>query len=258
MQLQMREAMKEDIPQLLSLYNEFTKTFVGAASRTPQDFRRGLRKKDNINLVALDKQNHIVGYVRAHLEKRLNRGEFAEIIVEPNSDFEQVAKPLVEKVHNIFVKRKVTSIMAGSIRNPAYEKIFPALGFFESESMGVFMYVILDMQKFLNEMQPTFANRLKQVEGRRILVQVECEGSSIFLKKTSENVEPLVFTNEPVDFKVTLSRDLLTKLVFGIADIVESLKTGQLQIATTLSQQKANRLLKTLFPKKQFLIMDHW
>jgi N-acetylglutamate synthase-like GNAT family acetyltransferase len=258
MQLQLREAKKEDIPQLHNLYNEFTKTFVGVALRNPQDFRRGLRKKDNINLVALDKQNHIVGYVRAHLEKKLNRGEFAEIIVQPACDFEQVAKPLVEKVYSVFVEKKVTSIIAGSIRNPAFENIFPGLGFFESESMGVFMYVVLDVQKFLCELQPVFINRLKQLEEKSVLAQVECEGSSIFLKKASENVEPLVFTNEPVDFKVTLSRDLLTKVVFGIADIAESLKAGQLQVVTTLSQQKVNRFLKTLFPKKQFLIMDHW
>jgi N-acetylglutamate synthase-like GNAT family acetyltransferase len=258
MTFQLCEAKKEDTPQLLNLYNHFTKTFVGSASRTLEDFRRFLRRKNNINWVAIDNQKRIVGYARAHFEKRLNRGEFAEIVVHPDYGFEQVAKPLAERIHNIFVGKKVLSITAGSVRNPEFEKIFPALGFFESESMGVFMYVILDVQKFLNEMQPTFANRLKQVEGRRILVQVECEGSSIFLQKTSENVEPLVFTSEPVDFKVTLSRDLLTKLVFGIADVVESLKAGQLQVATTLSQQKANRLLKTLFPKKQFLIMDYW
>ena len=258
MTFQLREAKKEDTPQLLNLYNHFTKTFVGSASRTLEDFRRFLRRKDNVNWVAVDNKNRIIGYARGHLEKRINRGEFAEIIVHPRYNFEQVAKPLAEKVYSIFVGKKVLSITAGSVRNPGFERIFPALGFFESESMGVFMYVMLDVQKFLNEMQPTFANRLKQVEGRRILVQVDCEGSSIFLKKTSENVEPLVFTNEPVDFKVSLSRDLLTKLVFGITEVAKSIKAGQLQVATTLSPQKANRLLKTLFPKKQFLIMDYW
>jgi len=258
MTFQLREAKKEDTPQLLNLYNHFTKTFVGAASRTQEDFRRFLRRKNNINWVAIDDQKRIVGYVRAHFEKKLNRGEFAEIVVHPDYDFEKVAKPLAQKIHNTFVEKKVISITAGSVRNPEFEKIFPALGFFESESMGVFMYVILDTQKFLNEMQLTFANRLQQVEGRRISVQVECEGSSIFLKKTSENVESLVFTNEPVDFKVTLSRDLLIKLVFGIVDIVESLKAGQSQVTSTLSQPRVNRLLRTLFPKKQFLIMDYW
>jgi hypothetical protein len=249
---------KEDIPQLLRLYDEFTKAFVGGASRTPQDFRRGLRKKDNINLVALDKQNHIVGYAQAHLEKRLKRGEFAEIIVDPNSDFEQIAKPLAEKVHSTFVKKKVTSIIASSIRNPAYEKIFPELGFFESESMGVFMYVILDMQKFLCEMQPTFANRLRQLKEKNALIQIECEESSIFLQKTGEAVLPLIFTNQPINFKIVLTREILTKLVFGIADPVESLKTRQIKVETNQSQQKTHQLLKTLFPKKQFLTMDYW
>jgi N-acetylglutamate synthase-like GNAT family acetyltransferase len=258
MQLQIREARKEDIPQLLSLYNEFTNTFVGSALRGEQDFRRELRRKDNVNLVALDKQKRIAGYVGAHFEKRFNRGEFAEVIVNPTYDFKQVAKPLVEKVHSIFVKKKVISIIAGSIRNPVYEKLFPELGFFETESNGVFMYVILDVQKFLNELQPAFANRLKRLKELNLLMQIDCEGNSIFLHKIGEKVDPLVFTNQSVDFKLTLNREILTKLVFGIKDAVESSKTGQTRIETTLTSKKTTQLLKALFPRKQFLIMDHW
>jgi len=258
MTFQLREAKREDIPELLNLYNQFTREFVGSASRTLEDFRRFLRRKDNLNWVAIDNQKHIVGYVRAHFEKRLNRGEFTEIIIHPSYDFEQVAKPLAEKIHNTFIEKKVISITAGSVRNPEFEKIFPALGFSESESMGVFMYVILDVQKFLNEMQPTFANRLKQLKERSALIQIECEGSSIFLQKTNEAVQSLVFTNQPIDFKVVLTRETLTKLVFGIADSVKSLKTRQLKVESTLNQQKISSLLKLLFPRKQFLIMDYW
>ena len=258
MQFKLREAKRQDISQLLSLYNDFTRAFVGAARRSPQDFRRELRRKDHMNFVALDEQSHIVGYVRARLDKRFNRGEFEEIVVLPKYDFEQVAKLMVEKVQNIFVKKKVTSIVAGSMRNPAYERIFSKLGFFECESNSVFMYAILDAQKFLNELQPALAARLSSLKEKNILVQIECEGSSIFLIETSEGIQPFIFTNQPVDFKVVLSREILTKLVFGIADALELAKTGQLKIEPNLSEQKANRILKTLFPKRQFLIMDYW
>jgi hypothetical protein len=258
MQIQLREAKKEDIPQMFNLYKEFSKEFVGATSRGIEDFRRMLRKKDNINWVALNNQNQVIGYIHARLEKRINRGEFEEIIVDLKHDFQQIAKPLVEKVNDIFLEKKVDVIAAGSLRNPAYENIFPALGFFESESMGVFMYTILDTQRFLNELASVFSNRLKKLEERRILAQIECEGHSIVLQKKDGNVEPLVWTNQPIDFKVTLTRGILTKLVFGIADPVESSKAGELRVETTLSQEKTNRLLRALFPKKQFLIMDHW
>lgn len=258
MQIQLREARKEDIPQMLNVYNEFSKTFVGAVSRDLKDFRRMLRKKDNINWVALDNQNRVIGYVHARLEKRINRGEFGEIVVHPKQDFEQIARPLVEKINNTFIEKKVSAILAGSLRNPLYEKIFPALGFFESESTGVFMYAILDTQKFLNELAPVFANRLKKLEEPNILTQIECDGQSIFLQKTNGNAEPIVWTNQPVDFKVILTSDILTKQVFGIADSFESSKASQLRIETTLNQEKTNRLLRALFPKKQFLIMDHW
>jgi len=258
MQIQLREARREDIPQMLNVYNEFTNAFVGAASRDKEDFRRMLRKKDNINWVALDNQNSMIGYVHARLEKRINRGEFEEIVVDPKQDFEPVARALVEKVCNTFLEKKVTAIVAGSLRNPIYEKIFPALGFFESESMGVFMYTILDAQKFLNELAPIFADRLIKLEEWSGLTQIECEGHSVFLQKTRGKVEPIVWTNRTIDFKVNLTRDTLTKLVFGVADSGESLKTNQLMVETTLSQEETTQLLRALFPKKQFLIMDGW
>jgi len=243
---------------MLNLYNEFCNEFVGAALRDLKDFRRKLRRKGNINWVALDK-DRVVGYVHARLQKeRFNRGEFEEVIVDPQHDFVQIARPLVEKVNDTFAEKKVNAIVAGSMRNPIYEKIFPALGFFESESTGVFMYAILDTQKFLNELTSVFTNRLKKLDKWNGLTQIECEGHSIFLQKTNGNAKPLVWTNQLVDFKVTLTRDVLTKIALGVADPIESLKNGQLRVETTLSQEKNNRLLRTLFPKKQFLILDGW
>jgi len=259
MQIQFREARREDIPQMLRVYKEFSKEFLGAASRDLKYFRRMLRKRDNINWVALDSQNRIIGYVHARIEKkRLNRGEFEEIVVDPKHNFEQVAKPLVEKVNDIFVEKRATSIVAGSLRNPVYENIFPGLGFFESESTSVFMYAILDAQRFLNELASVFANRLKKLNEWSGLTQIECDGHSIFLQKTNGNVDQLVWTNQPIDFKVILTRDALTKLVFGVADSLESLKNGQLRVETTLSPEKTRTLLITLFPKKQFLILEGW
>jgi len=258
METTVRQARREDAEQMLKVYNSFTKQFVGSASRTIKPFRSMLRKKDNINWVALDNQNRIIGYVHARIDKRINRGEFREIVVDPERDFEQVATPLVERVNAAFMEKKVSAIVAGSVRSPAYEKLFPALGFFESESMDVFMYAILNVQKFLNELSQVFVNRLKQLENWNGLAQIECEEHSLFLQKTDEKVQPIVWTNQSVNFKIALNRELLTRLVFGLADPIESQRTGQLKVETTGSSDRTNQLLRALFPKRQFLIMDQW
>jgi len=258
MEITPRQATEEDAQQMLRVYDDFAKQFVGSASRTIRNFRTMLRKKDNINWVALDQQEQIIGYIHARLEKRLNRGEFREIVVHPKHAFEHVAKPLVEKVHSAFLEKKVSAITAGSIRNPAYEKLFPALGFFESESTNVFMYAVLNVQKFLNELSQVVINRLKHLEDWNGVTQIECEGHSLFVQKANEKVQPIVWTNQPVNLKITLPRELLIKLVFGTADPLELHKNGQLKVETTESPEKVNRLLKTLFPKAQFLIMDYW
>jgi len=258
MEVTLRQARKEDSMQMLQVYNNCTEQFVGSASRTLKSFARMLRRKDNINWVALDNQNRIIGYISARLEKRLNRGEFREIVVDSKHEFEKVAKPLVEKVNTVFMEKKTSSIIAGSVRNLVYGKLFPPLGFFESESTDVFMYAILNVQKFLNELLPVFVNRLKQFENWKGLAQIECENHSILLQRTTEEVQPIVWTNEPINFKIILTRELLIKLIFGIADPVESHRSGQLKVVTMESSNTVNQLLKTLFPKKQFLIMDYW
>jgi len=258
MEITTRQAKKEDAHQMLRVYDNFAKQFVGSASRTIRNFRIMLRKKDNINWVALDHQEQIIGYIHARLEKPPNRGEFREIVVDPKHVFEHVAKPLVEKVYTVFLEKKVSAITAGSIRNPSYEKLFPALGFFESESTDVFMYAILNVQKFLNELSQVFINRLKHLENWNGVAQIECEEHSLFLQKTNEEVQPIIWTNQLINLKITLTRELLTKLVFGLADAIESYRNGQLKVETTESSDKTNQLLKALFPKRQFLIMDYW
>lgn len=152
----------------------------------------------------------------------------------------------------------MAAIIAGSVRNPAYEKLFPKLGFSEYESMDVFMYSVLNVQKFLNELSPVFAAHLKHLKKWNGTVQIECEGHSIFLEKVYENVQRIVWTSRPADLKVMLTSDLLSKLIFGTVDANEAYLTGQLKIEALRKKEVADQLLETLFPNKQFLIMDFW
>jgi hypothetical protein len=258
MELNVRLATNRDKAQMLRLYSNFMGQFVGSASRTSKSFTHMLRKKDNINYVAVDPQKEILGYIHASVDKRNHSAEISEIIVDPKFDFVQVASLLVDKVNKVFADRKVSLIFAGSLRNPAYEKIFPKLGFFESESTGVFMYAALDVGKLMNELWPVFASRLKRAENFEGLVQLECDGQSVFFKKASASVEPVVWTNLPVDFRVKFNAATLTRIIFGVTDVSECRDTGLVQIESKLDEKEADVLLSTLFPRKQFLIMDHW
>jgi hypothetical protein len=258
MEFTLRQAKKEDAAQMLQVYEGFTKLFIGPATRTLRHFRRMLGKKENINWVAVDKQERVVAYVYGRVDKRMNRGDFQEIVVDPKYDYVEVAKPLVEKVSAVFMDKKVSCVTAGSNRNPWYDKLFSESGFLDFESVDVFMYGILDMQKFLSEMSPIFVNRLKQVNDWKGLVQIECDGHSVFLRRTEKGVETPVWTNEPVKFKVALSRDVLAKLVMGVSDSAELHSSGQLRVEIAESKGKAERLLRVLFPKVGFLILDYW
>jgi N-acetylglutamate synthase-like GNAT family acetyltransferase len=258
MDFTVRQARREDAQQMLQVYNNFILTYVGSASRTVKSFTRILRRKDHLNWVALDKQYQVVGYLFAWLDKRTNSVEIREIVVDPEHDFESMGKLLVERASAAFIEKKVSMIEVGSLRNPAYERLFLELGFLESESNDVFMYAIMNVPKFLNEISEVFISRLKPLQNWNGLVQIDCEGHGLYLEKNNAGVQQIVWTNQPVSFKVEVTRELLMKLLFGLVNPVESHRRGQLKLETAESSVKANRLLRVLFPEKQFLIMDHW
>jgi N-acetylglutamate synthase-like GNAT family acetyltransferase len=243
---------------MLKLYNQFTEPIVGSAQRTLKNFSRMLQRKDNIVYVALDGQSRIIGYVGARFEKTQRRGLFLEIVVDPAHDFERVSKPLVKKVNEVFAEKKASMIFAGSTQNPLYGKLFSSMGFFESESTDVFMYAILDVPKFLDEFSPVLINRLERVKGWMGVAQLECDGHSLFLEKTRKGVQRIVWTNERVDFKLAFTKEMLTKLIFGVADAVEARKAGLLTVDVADGSGNGDRLLGALFPGKRFLIMDYW
>lgn len=247
----------QDSRQMLELYNQFTETFVGSAKRTVKDFNRTLQRKDNIIYVALEK-GRMAGYICARFEKTQRRGEFREIVVNPANDFEQVSELLVRRVSDVFAEKKASMIFVSSTQNPLFGKLFASFGFFESESTDVFMYAILNVPKFLDELSPVLVNRLERVKGWTGVAHVECDGHSLFLEKSSKGVQRIVWTNERVDFRLTLTREILTKLVFAVTDPVEARKARQLSLDVIDGSANGDRLLRALFPKNQFLIMDHW
>jgi hypothetical protein len=253
-----RPACKEDGSGMLKVYESFTRQFVGSAARTVKSFQRMLRGKEKVNWVALDNRGRIIGYVSARLERQMNRGEFREVAVDLEHDFVEVAKPLVEKVQGVFMEKKVSALQTTSIRNPLFQKLFPEFGFFESDTLGVFMYVVLDSRKFLDEILPVLITRLKQLENWNGSVQIECEGHSILLHKTIEETRQETRTNQRIDIKAELNEALLTRLIFGIADPIEASQSGELKIETRLNKETSTRVLRRLFPRKQFLIMDYW
>ncbi len=258
METKFREARKEDVATLLEIYGRFIERFVGSTARTSRTFQRMLKRKGNFMYVATADKDQIIGYIHGRVDERFNRGEFEEIVVDPDHDFEDVGTFLVEMVNAILMKKRVSSIFAGSLRDPAYDRIFPKLGFSAFESLSVFMYSVLNVQKFLNELSPVFISRLKRLKRWSGMVQLECDGHSIFLEKAGDGVQPIVWTNQHVDFKVSLPTGLLTRLIFGAINVGEARRMDKLKIEYLGDEEAANKILKTLFPKRQFLIMDGW
>lgn len=75
-----RQATMGHKEQMLQLYTGYARHFVGSTSRTLKPYRRMLRRKENVNYVALDNQDRLVGYVWASFEEKERAGEFREII----------------------------------------------------------------------------------------------------------------------------------------------------------------------------------
>ena len=258
MPLQIRQMQRNDTEQLLKLYQQFALHYVGSAARTLKSFQRMARTKDNLCWVALAKQGKIVGYISATYAKGRRAGRIHEIIVDPRLDFTTVACPLAEKVHNTLIEKGAAMIQAASIRNPYYPQIFPKLGFFEVETDGVFMYAIIDTAKFLTEVSPIIAHRLKQLPTFNGLLQITCEQNSAFFMKDEETVQSLLATNYKADFKILLTTDALLGILLGMADVQKAWTERMVTIETEFSKQETNKVLSVLFPRCQFLALDYW
>ncbi|MFX0097704.1 MAG: GNAT family N-acetyltransferase [Candidatus Hodarchaeota archaeon] len=264
MEIQLREAKKEDIPKMLELYNEFSRQFAGVAYRDYRAFRLMLRREDRshptdlINWVAVEGPNHIIGYAHARFYRRSKWGDITEIVVDTRRSFQEIGQKLIEKINEVLAEKKATVVTSYYVQTPKYEKIFAALDFFELKTNDVFMFSILDSRILLMEIESIFLRRLERMKKWEGLVQIECEKNNIFIRRTKENVETVVWTNQPVDLRIVLSRDRLIKLIFGVVDPVESLKSDQVDVETTLGQKERDQLLRSLFPAQQFLIMDYW
>lgn len=257
-QIQVREAKREDAEQLLEVYRRFAEEHVGPVRRDIKVYRRLLRKKDKLHWIALNEQEAIVGYVSCHYDKRGRQGWITEIIADPNHDFKRIAKILVSEAYEALQKRNVAAVYADSIKNPAYTEIFPQMSFFDAESKGVFMYAILDASKFLNEIAPVMVKRLKKLKEWRGLMEIKCKGKSIFIQKDGKDAQTVLWTSRTADFRITLSPNLLTKLLFGAANPIEAYKAGKLRVQTTVNPTKTKQLLKMIFPETHFLILDYW
>jgi hypothetical protein len=216
------------------------------------------KKKDNLRWVALGERERIIGYIMASYMKGRRLGRIHEIITAPEHDFTTVARRLVEKVHNILLEKGAAMIQVASIRNSYYPQIFPKLGFFNVETDGVFMYTIIDSAKFLDEISPIIANRLKQFKDWNGLLQITLEENNKYFKKDDENLQLLYSTNYNPDCKISLTSNALVSLLLGIVDMQRAWKDGLAKVETTLSHDKVSKLLTVLFPKQQFLAFDYW
>ena len=258
MTAQVRQMQPNDTEQLHAVYKQFTLNYVGSASRDLKAFQRMTRKKDNLRWVALDDQGKVVGYIIATYFKGRRTGAINEIIVAPENGFEAVARPLIDKIYDIFLEKGAALIYAAHIRNPYYPRIFSKIDFFEVETYGAFMYTVTDVAKFLNEISPIIANRLKQLSNWNGLLQIAFEENSKFFKKDGETVQTLYTTNNPPDCKIALKANTLANILLGVTGIQEALKNRTVTVETRLGKERARKLLSTLFPRKQFLAFDYW
>jgi N-acetylglutamate synthase-like GNAT family acetyltransferase len=216
------------------------------------------RKKDGLRLVAINSKGQIVGYIIAFYFKGRRMGRINEIVVDPSLDFGSVARPLVEKVYNTLVEKGAASIHAPTMLNPKYVQVFPDMGFFKVETQDVFMFAINNVPRFLEEIKPIIANRLKKIQDWNGTFELKCREHSLFFEKKGEKIRLYDWTDHNIDYRILMDEHTLAAVLLGVTEVETAQKDGKIQIETSLSERKAKDLLVELFPKQQFLAFNFW
>mgnify|MGYP001047062752 CR=1 FL=1 len=257
-QLEIRRMVRGDAEKLLKMCESFVQDYVGPLERNIKFYQRTARKKDNLLWVAANKKGQIVGYILAFYNKRRKMGIITEIVVDPSLDFVSVAKVLVEKVYCILVEKGAATIQALTMLNPKYSQIFPDMGFFRVEKQDVFMFATNNVPRFLDEVKPILATRLKKVQGWNGTLELRCDEHSIFYKKNGDEVQLYDWTNQDVDCRILIDEYTLASVLLGVTDGEAALINKKIQVETSLSKSKSKELLVNLFPKRQFLAFNFW
>jgi predicted acetyltransferase len=257
-QLEIRQMVRSDAEQLHKLCESFVQDYVGPLERNVKFYQRIARKKDGLRLVVINAKGEIAGYVIASYFKGRRMGRINEIVVDPSLDFVFIARLLVEKVYNILVEKGAATIQAPTMRNPKYAQIFPNMGFFKVETQLVFMFATNNVPRFLDEIKPIIANRLKKVQDWNATLEIRCREHSLFFEKEGEKIHLYDWTNRDIDYRILMDEHTLAAVLLGVTEAETAKKDGKVQIETSLSEREVRELLVSLFPKRQFLAFNFW
>lgn len=259
MRYHVREMLPGDAETLQQLYGDFAARCAGPSAQKPATvFRRMARRKGNVNWVAVDDEQRVVGYVSATYEKGRRQGRIDEIVVAASCDYVAVGRPLVDRLCEVFAEKGAASILAVSVRNPDYRKIFPELGFFSIATDGIFMLAVHHVARFLHEVTPILIRRLQGLTDWNGYFQVSCGEHSVFFRRHDQEIEALIWTNRAVDIKVSMEAPVMASLLLGTLTLQDALKGKRLQMETSLPPPKAHSVLAAMFPERTFLAFDFW
>jgi predicted acetyltransferase len=256
--LEIRQMVRKDAEQLHKLCESFVQDYVGPLERNVKFYQRLARKKDGLNLAVINPKGQIVGYIIASYFKGRRMGRINEIVIDPSLDFVFVATLLVERVYNILVEKGAAAIQAPTMLNPKYAQIFLNMGFFKVETQDVFMFATNNVPRFLDEIKPVIANRLRKIQDLNGTLEIKCREHSLFFEKEGEKIHPYDWTNRDMDYRILMDEHTLAEVLLGVTEVENAQNDGKISIETSLSERKVGELLVNLFPKRQFLAFNFW
>jgi predicted N-acetyltransferase YhbS len=257
-QLEIRQMVRKDAEQLHKLCESFVQDYVGPLERNVKFYQRVARKKDELRLVVTNPKGQIVGYIIASYFKGRRMGRINEIVVDPSLDFVSIAGLLVEKVYNTLVHKGAATIQAPTMLNPKYAQIFPNMGFFKVETQDVFMFAINNVPRFLDEIKPIIASRLKKIQNLNGTLEIKCREQSLFFQKEEEKIHQYEWTNRDIDCRILMDEHTLAEVLLGVTEVETARNGGKVLVETSLSERKVGEMLVRLFPKRQFLALNFW
>ncbi len=267
--LEFEELDEERIEEVARVYDIWSSRFSGMVWRPLEYWRARVLEKtfyhsflyderdSGVRVVALD-GGRVVGYALGLVASRMRRGVWPReegVVLEVAAIDGRYLRSVLREVLRRLIAEDVRVVR---LFVPYVPELSDVLDMFERFSGSVYMDYVIDQYKLCKQLEPELRRRVEEV-GLAVSTSIDlCSPYGCARIDIDKGYVEILPSTVPASNKVHLSRDGITRLIYGVYSFSDVLLRSEVEFLSC--DKAALRVLHTLFPRRIVYIsqIDTW